>query len=208
MATDTLYPNTDGTKTGWTGTGSTSNLWDNVNEGTVTPADADYNQASSNVPLFHGLTDTNVNFYQANSVVVRIRVAVTALKGNNRQFSTVQIVQSDESTALTNAVSIASATGTVTTLVANLTVTGATDKTTWDAARLKIGALTGTSGAALIYAIQVEVDYSLAPSGRIHRAAKLDGLGGVGQQRFNPLRSRIWTPPQRAIFVPAFCLSK
>lgn len=209
MATDTLYPNTDGTKTGWTGTGDASNLWNNVNEGTASPSDADYNNASSNVPLFHGLTNTNVNFYQANSVIVRFRCAVTALKGNNRQFSTVQIVGPDESTALTNAVSIASATGTITTLVANLTVTGATDKTSWDAAMLKIGALTGTSGYALIYAIQVEVDYSLAPSGRLHRTARLDGLGGVGQKGFNPLlRNRLWTPPQKAIYVPAFSLAK
>lgn len=207
MATDTLFPNLDGTKTGWTGVGSTGNLWDNVNEGTVTPSDADYNIASTNVALFFGLTDTNVAFYQANSVVARIRVARTTTKGHDRQFSTVQITKADETTALTNAVSIASATGSFATLVANLTVTGDTDKTSWDGARIKITALTGTTGSCLVSAIQVEVDYSLAPSGRIHHAAALDGLGGAGQQRFNPLsRSRIWTPPQRAIFVPALIL--
>lgn len=164
MATDTLYPNTDGTKTGWSGIGDTTNLWNNVNEGTVSYSDTDFNTGST-TPLFHGLTDTNVNFYQANSVVVRIRLAISTGKSDNRQFSTVQIFKSDETTALTNAVSIASGTGSFTTLVANLTVTGATDKTSWDGARIKIGAMTGTNGGGYVSAIQVEVDYSTAPSG-------------------------------------------
>lgn len=209
MATDTLYPNADGTKTGWIDQASgTTNLYTRVDEGTVSFDDLDYCQTTSNSPLFFSLTNTNVAFYQSNSAIVRIRVSRVTGKSGTLQFSTVSIVKSDESTALTDAVSIASATLSWTTLVANLTVTGDTDKTSWDGAKLKIAGPTGSGGSVLVSAIQVEVDYSLAPSGRIHRAAKLDGLGGVGQQRFNPLRSRIWTPPQRAIFVPSFCLSK
>lgn len=165
MATDTLYPNTDGTKTGWSGVGDTTNLWDNVNEGTVTPDDLNYNLASSNVALYLGLTNTNAAFHQANSAVVRIRVSKVTGKGGTLQFSTVSIVKSDESTALTDAVSIAFATISWTTLVANLTVTGATDKTSWDGAKLKIAAPTGSGGVVSVSAIQVEVDYSTAPSG-------------------------------------------
>lgn len=165
MPSTTVYPNGDGTKTGWTGTGSTSNLWDNVNEGTVTPADADFNSASTNVPLYFLLGDMPVDFYAATAVTIRIRCNVTAAKGNNRQFSTASIVKSNESTALTGDGNIASATATITTLSVSPSITGDTDKTSWDGARLKIGALTGSSGSASIHAVQVEITYDTAPAG-------------------------------------------
>lgn len=165
MPSTTVYPNGDGTKTGWTGTGDTTNLYANVDAGTVTPTDADFNSASSNVPIYFLLGNMPGDFYAATAVTIRVRCNVTALKDNNRQFSTASIVKSDESTALTGDGNIASATATITTLSVSPSITGDTDKTSWDGARIKIGALTGTSGSASIHEIQVEITYDTAPAG-------------------------------------------
>ena len=95
-----------------------------------------------------------------------------------------------------------------TTITGSLTITGLTTKAAWDGMRLKITTASTGTGTAFLFDLYLTITYSLG--GRIHRAADLAGLGGVGQQLFNPvLRSLpIWTPPEKAIYVPAFTLAK
>ena len=209
MASTTLYPNSDGTKTGWTNEASgTSNLYASIDEGTASPSDADYNQTAGNNVIAYLLTDTPSDFVTATAVTIKVRLQKLVFKSNDLQFSTCALYKSDESTAITATCDLTGTTGTITTYTFTPTITGATDKTSWDGARLKFNAPTGTTGSVFIYAVQVEVTYSTAAAGKLHHTARLDGLGGVGQKNFNPLlRNRVWSPPQKAIYVPAFSLA-
>ncbi len=166
MATTTVYPNGDGTKTGWTNESSgTSNLYASVDEGTDSPNDADCNQAFTNDVIAYLLGDMPVDFGTATAVTVKVRLARTEIKGNDRQFSTCALYKSDESTAITATCDLTGTTATVTTFTFTPTITGATDKTSWDGMRLKFNTPTGTSGALRIYAIQVEIDYTTSSGG-------------------------------------------
>ena len=208
----TVVPNGDGTKTGWTGVGDTSNLYANVDEGTASPNDTDYTGCGTGAgALYLLLQNMPVDFVTARSVIIRVRLSRLTSKGANLDYSTVSIVKADESTALTANGTISGQTSTPTTNSVSPSITGSTDKSSWDGARLKIGAPTGSSGSLFFYAAQVEITYDVAAAGRIHRAAmSLDGIGGVGQQRFNPplCQQSIWTPKRNQIYVPAFCLAK
>lgn len=174
MASTTVYPNGDGTKTGWTNESSgTSNLWDSVDEGTVTPVDANYNQVVTNDVIAYLLQDMPPDFGTATAVTIKVRLQRGVVKEWDRQFSTCALYKSDESTAITATCDLTSTDGTVTTFTFTPTITGATDKTTWDGMRLKFNTPTGTYGYLFIYAIQVEIDYTTSSGGAakhfIHR---------------------------------------
>lgn len=211
MASTILYPNGDGTNEGWVNeAASSSNVWQSVDEGTTSPNDSDWASAISNVSIAFLLTNMPGDFLTALSLVIKVRLNRIILKGGDRQFSTCGVYQSNESTALTGTCDLTSTTTSATTYTFTPSITGATDKTSWDGAVLKFNTLTGTSGTALILAAQIDLTYDPVSSGRIHRAAGLAGLGGAGQQQFNPvLMSRpLWTPPRKSIYVPAFTLAK
>lgn len=159
MSSTTVYPNADGTKTGWTGTGDVSNLYNNVKNGVDSPNDSTYN-TGSNTPLFFSIGDMPSDFSVATAVTLKIRAFVTRVKSNDRQFSTLSLTKSDESTAITADGDISSVTATITNYTVSPSITGATDKTSWDGAKIKIGAPTGTSGAAVVCELQIEITYT------------------------------------------------
>lgn len=166
MASTTVYPNGDGTKTGWTNESSgTSNLWDSVDEGTVTPVDANYNQVVTNDVIAYLLQDMPPDFDTATAVTIKVRLQKGVFKSWDRQFSTCALYKSDESTAITATCDLTGTTGTVTTFTFTPSITGATDKTSWDGMRLKFNTPTGSSGSLWIYAIQVEITYDVAATG-------------------------------------------
>lgn len=172
MSTTTVYPNGDGTKTGWTNESSgTSNLYASVDEGTGSPNDADYNQVFTNDVIAYLLGDMPSDFDAATAVTVKVRLQRLTNKGWDRQFSTCALYKSDESTAITATCDLTGTTGTVTTYTFTPSITGATDKTSWDGMRLKFNTPTGTTGSLFIYAVQVEITYSVA--------ASFDPSGGI-----------------------------
>lgn len=166
MASTTVYPNGDGTKTGWTNESfGTSNLYASVDEGTGSPNDADHNKVVTNDPIAYLLQDMPGDFDAATAVTVKVRLQRLTIKEADRQFSTCALYKSDESTAITATCDLTGTTGTVTTFTFTPTITGATDKTSWDGMRLKFNTPTGESGALFICAIQVEITYTTASSG-------------------------------------------
>lgn len=174
MASTTVYPNGDGTKTGWTNESSgTSNLYASVDEGTASPNDADYNQVVTNNPIAYLLGDMPSDFDTATAVTIKVRLQKGVFKDWDLQFSTCALYKSDESTAITATCDLTGTTGTITTYTFTPTITGATDKTSWDGMRLKFNTPTGTYGFLFIYAIQVEIDYTTSSGGAakhfIHR---------------------------------------
>ncbi len=139
MATTIVYPNGDGTKTNWSGVGDTTNLYANIDEGTTSPDDNDYSlSATSLSEIYFLLGDMPSDFGTATGATIRCRLIESYFSkdGGALRFDYCQLVQSNESTAIT-----ATSTITGTTLPATYaftpTITGATDKTTWDGARLK-----------------------------------------------------------------------
>lgn len=174
MATTTVYPNGDGTNGGWLNeVSSSSNLYLSVDEGTDSPNDADYSIADSNVTMAYLLGNMPSDLDTVTACTVKVRLQRQTFKGADRQFSTCAIYQSDESTALTATCDLTSTTSTITTYTFNPSVTGATDKTSWDGARLKFNTPTGSSGGILIYAAQVEITYSTAAAGQPTGARKM-----------------------------------
>lgn len=206
MSSATLLPNGNGTFSGtWTGTGgSPAYTYLNVDEGTDSPNDSDYAAASSaNASGIYLLSDTPSDWNIGTACTAKIRCS-NSIKGGLK-WNTVQIFKADESTALTGTGDISTGTTSATTISVSLSITGATDKTSWDGARVKLTTGASGTGSAAVYAIQIEMTYTATATGRIHRAASLDGLGGAGQRRFNPVLLRsLWTPRPKKIFLPAF----
>ena len=164
MATSILYPNGDGTKGGWAEfaptPGNTTNIYTDIDEGTDSPNDSDAisNNTASNSGYFL-LTDTPADVSVVTAVTVKTRGYQTSSKGSPITQYIVQIVQSDESTALTDTATITPST-TITTSSSTLNITGLTTKTAWDGARLKITTGAGSSGAIAIHAAQVHITYT------------------------------------------------
>lgn len=205
MASVTLYPNGNGTfSANWGGTGTPGGNYTELKDA----SDSTFASCSANSQSSYYLfDDCPALLYLVTAVSWSFRCSKSS-KSPARNFTTIQCVQSNESTALTGTADVSGSSTSPTTLSGSFTITGATDKASWDGMRLKITTAATGSGSCSVYEMSITLTYDLAPTGRIHYAAALDGLGGAGQQRFNPLmRSRIWTPPQRAIFVPAFSLS-
>ncbi|WP_010586301.1 hypothetical protein [Schlesneria paludicola] len=166
MSAATVYPNGDGTKTGFSDqAGGTTNLYATVSEGTGSPNDSNYitNTDSGGKPLFFLLGDMPGDFVAATSVSISIRVRRDNSKSNSCAWIACQLVQADEATALTASATVTDTT-TTTTFTFTPNVTGATGKSAWDGARLMLtmrdGGLVG--GLVYLYAAQVTVTYSTA----------------------------------------------
>lgn len=175
-----LVPDGQGTVgSNWGGSGgSPLYTFANIDEGNAAPSDADYVSCTAdNSSIFYTLTGTDGDFVTATGVTIRFR-AVNASKGTPRKFATCQIFASDETTALTNAMDCTGTTTSFTTLVGTPTIIGATSKSAWDGARIKITTNSGGSGTPFISMIQVEVAYSSASSGA---AGRLVGRGMPGR---------------------------
>lgn len=181
MATATMYPDGDGTVTGSVGgTPSTPPYYTLVDEGTVSPDDADTILMSSTpASIFLTLTSTPADCATVTDVLIKIRT-VDASKG--RTIASCQIFENDESTAITALANISGST-TATTYTLNPSITGATSKSAWDGARIKINS-GGSSGIAVVYALQIDITYSTGGGG-----------GGGG----GPNRIFSWLFPGKAV---------
>lgn len=187
MASTTVFPNGDGTTTGWTDqSGGTTNIYTTVDEGTDSPNDADYIKSASTAAvqtLYLLLGDMPADFSVATAVTIYMRLNRDAGKVA-KVYDKARLVQSDESTAITAEAAITTTT-TITTVNYSPSITGGTSKAVWDGARLKINT-TASFGVVNLYAVKVVITYT-AVSGKVHQAVfSLDGLGGVGQKQFNP----------------------
>lgn len=187
MATVTVFPNGDGTISGWSDESSgTTNLYTKIDEGTASPNDGDYVSTSSqNQNVYFQLGEMPSDFGTATGVAIKLRLARTSSKGDYRSFHDCQLVQSNQTTAISAAATISEST-TITTYSFSPTITGATTKEAWDGMRLRVKTGVGSSGSCRIYAAQVEVTYTPS-SGRLARSASLEGLGGSGMQGVNPV---------------------
>lgn len=164
MSATTVYPNGDGTKTGWSDqSGGTSNLYATVSEGTTSPNDSNYivNTDNTGKTLCLLLGDMPGDFVTATGVSISIRTKHDTAKSGACMITAAQLVKADESTALTASATVTDTTSIVT-YSFSPSITGSTDKTSWDGARLKLtmqdGGLVG--GLAILYAAQVTVTYS------------------------------------------------
>jgi hypothetical protein len=152
-----LCPDGDGTLGGWTTeAGSATNVYKSVHDDPSEPDDTKYakNTTVSNA-MFLKLRDTPANFDVATAVSITIRCKRTG----DKSIRGVRIYKADESTPLT-----ADATITDSSSFTNYTVkpnlTGDTDKTSWDGARIKIDTGSGgTTGEIQISAVTVFVSY-------------------------------------------------
>ena len=185
MATVTVFPNGDGTTTNWSDESSgTTNLYTKINEGTGSPNDSDYVSTSTqNTNAYFQLGDMPGDFGTATGVTIKLRLARTSSKGDFRQFLDCQLMESNQSTAISAAATITDST-TITTYSFSPTITGATTKGAWDGMRLRVKSGVGSSGSCRLHAAQVEVTYTA--SGRMQRTTMLEGLGGVGMPVLNP----------------------
>lgn len=183
--TTIIVPNGDGTRGNWVDfIAGTTNLYTNVDEGTSSPNDSDgirCNSVGSAIYLL--LQDTPADFSSMDSTItLKIRANNSSSKGTNFTIGACRIVQSDESTALTSA---SAGTDQPTTTYAlytyTLSVTGATDKTSWDGARVKLVCGSGSSGFLQISAVQVEFTYTptaTSAAGVIGGGVSLSGIVG------------------------------
>jgi len=164
MATSILYPNGDGTKGGWAELsptpGNTTNIYTDIDEGTDSPNDSDaISNSTANNSGYFLLTDTPADASVITGVTVKTRGYQTSTKGTPITQYSVQIVQSNESTALTDSATITPST-TITTSSSTLNITGLTTKAAWDGARLKLTTGAGSSGGIAIASSQVEITYT------------------------------------------------
>ncbi len=166
MANITVYPNGDYSIGSWVNeSAGTTNLYLSVNEGTGTPDDLDYVVSSdNNDSIFFELDDMPSDFWQVTSVTVRLRIRESGSKGDYRRFSGGQIYQNDGTTAISDNFTV-TGTGTTTTFSYNPTISGPTNRTAWNGAKLRIYTSSADdSGSCYIYAVEVEITYTSAPA--------------------------------------------
>lgn len=157
MSSATVYPNGDGSMLNWeTESSSTSNLYAQLDEGVDSPNDADYLRApnASNY-LFLLLQDMPVDFGTITGINIKVRARRVAGIGF-RYINGVRIYQSNETTAITASSSSSPLSTSFQNYTFSPSITGATDKSSWDGARLKID----VSQDVEVSAIQVEITYT------------------------------------------------
>jgi len=164
MATSTVYPNGDGSIGAWTNQAfSGTNLYLSVDEPIASANDADSIRASTagtSSAVFLLLEDMPSDFDTMDAMIV-LQIRCNASAGF---FGSIAFYQSDETTALTNS-SVPAVTSTMTNYSLTFTLTGATDKTSWDGARLKISTDTSMSSSLVITALQIDITYSAIAEG-------------------------------------------
>lgn len=186
MANVTVVANGDGTTSNWQDHGGgTTNLFTRISEGTAAPNDTDYVWTSTeNQNIYFDVGEMPGDFGIATGVTIKLRLSRTSSKGDFKSFFDCQLMQNNESTAISAAAGITDSTS-ITTYSYTPAIIGSTTKSAWDGMRLRVKSGVGSSGSCRLYAAQIEVTYTPA-SGTIQRVTALDGLGGVGQRLLNP----------------------
>lgn len=156
-----LHPNGTGTNNGASVVGAAT-LHAATDEGVDYVDTSDYLRIAdvSGAQAFLLLDDTPEFFYQAISAVVRVHSQENSDKGDDAEI-TVQLFESDESTALTSKSSVFSPSSWTTTEY-SLSITGTNDKTTWDGARIHVDEFDVESGYHEVAAIEVVIEGNYA----------------------------------------------
>ena len=188
MATTTVFPNGDVATTHWTDAAAgTTNLYTNVDEGTSSPNDADYVTCSnSGSSIWFSLGDMPADFVTPTGVTITLRLNRTSAKGDYRHFSSVTLQSSESGIALTASAAITDTT-TITTYTYSPSITGRTNKTSWNGARLAISMASSSGGGSCrIYAAQVAITYTAASTGTVtqynstHSPGTIENITGIG----------------------------
>ena len=198
----TLYPNGNGTfPTGWGGTGTPAGDWSQLKDS----MDATFASVAANsVSAYYLFDDCPSDLYAVTGVSFSFRCSKSA-KSPARNFATIQCVKSDEATALTDTADVSGSATTATTLTGSLTLSGDTDKTSWDGMRLKITTASTGNATAFLYEVSLTLTYDTAPAGVSSVQVGRNVVGrGIGRGLLRGV-NRVWTPPVRQIYVPAFC---
>lgn len=161
MPTVKLYPNADGTTTNSSAAGSSAPYYTQIDEGCDSPNDSDFLNLSDGTISF-SFPDLPSNASYVTGITIKIR---TADNSKGRKISAVQMVQSDNSTALTASGSISGST-TTTTFAVSPGVTGSTSVSVWNDARVLV-TISGSGGFAALYALHIEVSYEILPASRV-----------------------------------------
>ncbi len=162
---------------GWSIQGGPTDKYAAVNNGTATPDDTDYvvsyiSEGSGGDYGYFLFEDMPADFDAATSATVKIR----QLCYTNEDSVKYQLFESNESTALTNEITLEcdnseiahTSPHTFRTDTVSFTITGATTKTAWDGARLKIihvGTGDGDDPLYHLSEIDLEMDYDTAGGG-------------------------------------------
>jgi hypothetical protein len=163
MATlPTLHPTSD-EATPWTAwTGTYTNIDDDPSSSASESDVASGPAINSDSTAYYGLTTMPSDFGGMTSLQYRVRYRFQSISNDTLDFY-VQIFQSDGTTALTNQMLVASGTANTSwTDSTDVSFTGvvASDKTTWDAARLKIFVdLTKSGGLDAAYVEVAAIDF-------------------------------------------------
>lgn len=176
MSTTTVLANGTGTNTAWQDAGGgTSNMHTNVDELIASANDSDYIQSITTPnSIFLLLQDMPADLSAVTGVSVQIR----AQRNGSSRTVTTQIFKSDESTALTDAKTQTPPNGSWSNFTNAHSVTGATDKTSWDGARIKI---TSSNSSVLVSCFQVDITYTAtggSSAGVIGGGVSLSGIVG------------------------------
>lgn len=179
-----LYANGDGTIGSWTNEiPNTTNLYLSVDEGTGSVNDADYIQTSTTSDtITFQLTNTPSDFASAIGIIISVRHVVTSSKGTPMYVSEIQIVESDNTTAIT-ATASATADTTLTTYRYSPAITGTNTKTSWDNARIRLKSRSTGTDTPRVTALQVQLDYIPADPSEFSQNASgallFNGIAGV-----------------------------
>jgi hypothetical protein len=121
---------------------ATSDLWASVDDLPSSPSDSDWNNNTDDAgQTFYLLTDMPSDFDEAQSATITVRYRGQAYNGKGTVTLYARLYQSDESTALSDEVQVAAVTADSSfgnTSAITLTGLVASDKTTWDGARLRL----------------------------------------------------------------------
>ena len=202
--TTTVKPNADGSVNGtWTAVGGAGSRHASVSHGTSSPDDTEYvsnimSEGDSNEHMYLGFENMPGDFSRASVGTVTLKIRQKGLSGDDSVK--LQIVKADGSTALTDeieldidgsAVSTSFRTDTV-----SFTLTGATDKTSWDGALIKIthvGPGDGDDPEYYVSEIQLEIPYvttTVSAAGFVPKAGiclgsmKVESSVGSAHSRF------------------------
>ena len=154
-STTTIKPNGDGTNASWSSTEGT--LYEAIDEGIGSTDDGStYISATAETSCYLELESTPGGFVDAVGVSIDLRCQRSSDKGDAKVFR-LQIFESDETTAISNEVTFTPVVG-FSTVTQSLTITGTNDKTTWDAARVRIRT-EGADGEGQVSTLDVVLEY-------------------------------------------------
>lgn len=187
MASATLTPNGDAVVGSWINeAASSSNLYLSIDEPTASQNGATdiITTATQSSTYRCTLSDTPSDFSTIDSTVT---LKVAANKATSKATTTITFSIVDSSGNALTGTSTPTLTTTYTVFSMTLTVTGATDKTTWDGAQIKM--ITGAGGSGFVNVTAAQLDITYTASGGGFTAKQTRGRGFRAGSRSKTMRS-------------------